>query len=241
MKVAVVLTGHLRCWKQVFPNFKERIIDRYKPDIFIHTWDDEAYWIPGDKQNKTGIYEGAPLIDDKEVVDAYNPITYVKEYWEDYNEHFEHCGNYFENFAHRPKNIISMFYKLHQGFSLVENYTAKLYNSYDLVIRMRPDMLINEDLPEFDPNKFYTIAHRNHLGQGTGDMIQVGNFISSMMFSKLITVLPYIYHQTQLLCPHTLSVQHIKNVGLPWQEFNLNKTIMHTPKGPYVEMEEKNG
>ena len=55
---------------------------------------------------------------------------------------------------------------------------------YDLVIRMRPDMIFNEDLPEFDTNKFYTLAHRNHLGQGTGDMIQVGNQLQMILFSK---------------------------------------------------------
>jgi hypothetical protein len=33
-KVAVILTGHMRSWKQVFPNFKEKIIDKYNPDIF---------------------------------------------------------------------------------------------------------------------------------------------------------------------------------------------------------------
>jgi len=184
MKVAVILTGHLRCWKEVFPNFKEKIIDRYNPDIYIHTWDDEAYWIPGDKQNKTGIYEGAPQIVDDEILDTYKPVHYVKEYWEDFNKHFESCGEYFTNFAHRPKNILSMFYKMHQGFSSLETHVARLQTSYDLV-----------------------------------------------------TVIGSVYKQTDLLCPHVMSTQHIKNLGFNWQEINLNRTLMHTPKGPYVEMD----
>ena len=237
MRVAVILTGHLRCWKEVFPNFKEKIIDRYNPDIYIHTWDDEAYWIPGDKQNKTGIYEGAPQIVDDEILETYKPVHYVKEYWEDFNKHFESCGEYFTNYAHRPKNILSMFYKMQQGFAAVETNVARLQTSYDLVIRMRPDMLIHDDLPEFDPNVFYTVAARNHLGQGTGDVMQVGNFISMMFFTKLITVIGSVYKQTDLLCPHVMSSQHIKNLGFKWQEINLNRTLMHTPKGPYVEMD----
>ena len=54
MKVAVILTGHMRCWRDVLPNFKEKVIDRYNPDIFIHTWNEEGWWIPGDKQNTKG-------------------------------------------------------------------------------------------------------------------------------------------------------------------------------------------
>lgn len=237
MKVAVVLTGHLRCWRQVFPNFKEKIIDRYNPDIFIHTWDEEGWWIPGDKQNEKGVFEGTPQINDDEIIEVYNPKYYVKEYWDDYNKHFEKCGEYFTNYAHRPKNIISMFYKLHAGVQLVETHVARLQGAYDLVIRMRPDMVLHDDLPDFDPQKFYTFQHRNHLGQGTGDMIQAGSFISMMFFSKLVTMLPGLYSQTGLLCPHVLSVQHIKNLGLPWEEFYINKTLMHTPRGPYVEMD----
>lgn len=237
MRVAVILTGHLRCWKQVFPNFKEKVMDRYNPDIFIHTWDDEAYWIPGDKQNETGIFEGAPQIVDEDVIDCYKPKIYVKEYWEDYNKHFESCGEYFKNFAHRPKNILSMFYKMQQGFALVERHVAQLQNNYDLVIRMRPDMILHDDLPEFEKNTFYTLQHRNHLGQGTGDMIQVGDFAQMMLFSKAICFISQLYNQTGLLCPHVISQKHIENLGFDWKEFNINKTLMHTPKGPYVELD----
>ena len=238
MRTAVVLTGHLRCWKQVFPNFKEKIIDRYMPDIFIHTWDDEAYWIPGDKKNETGIYEGAPEIIDQEVMDTYKPLYFAKEYWKDFNPHFEACGKYFKNYAHRPKNILSMYYKMHQGFSLVEKHVAQLQDNYEMVIRMRPDMIFNEDLPNFEPGVFYTIAHRNHLGKGTGDLMQVGSLAQMMFFTKIICFISDLYRQTDLLCPHVITEQHIKNLGLNWKEFTINKTLMHTPKGAYVEVEE---
>lgn len=240
MRVAVILTGHMRCWKEVFPNFKQRVIDRYNPDIFIHTWDDEAYWIPGDKPSNTGVFDGAPKIVDQDVIDTYKPLYYVKENWEDFNAHFEHCGKYFTNFAHRPKNILSMFYKIYQGFSLLEKHVAQLQANYDLVIRMRPDMIFHEDLPDFKPGTFYTLAHRNHLGQGTGDMIQVGSLGQMLFFTKVICFITEIYKQTNILCPHIISEQYIRNLNLNWSEFAINKTLMHTPKGNYVEAEETN-
>jgi len=241
MNVAVVLTGHFRCWKEVFPNFKERIIDKLNPDIFIHTWSDEAYWIPGDKQSSTGVYDNAPKVDITEVISHYKPIECVMENWEDYNEKFDERGKEFVNFAHRPKNILSMFYKMHQGVSLLESHIAKTGKQYDLVIRMRPDMLFHENLPAFEPNVFYTLPHRNHLGQGTGDMMQVGNFSQILLFSKAICFMRQLYSQTQLLCPHIISVQNIKNLNFSWKEFMIHKTLMHTPKGEYVEPDKEKG
>jgi hypothetical protein len=241
MKVAVILTGHMRCWRDVLPNFKEKIVDRYQPDVFIHTWNEEGWWIPGDKQNAKGYFEETPKVTHPDMLMNYMPKELMIEDWEgmNYNKIFEQRGELYENFAHRPKNILSMFYKLHAGVGLMEKYAAKTGAFYDLVIRMRPDMILNEDLPDFDSNLFYTLAHRNHLGQGTGDMIQVGNMFNMIMFSKAACYLTHIYLKTGLLCPHVLSTQWIKDMGIPWQEFSINKTLQHTPKGEYVEMDKQ--
>jgi hypothetical protein len=235
MNVAVILTGHLRCWKEVFPNFKEKIIDRYDPDIFIHTWDEEGWWIPGDKPNEKGYFENSPKIDQKEVLDAYNPRGMTIETWDKYDKMFERRGELFKNYAHQPKNILSMFYKLNRGVTLLEDYVSQTGTHYDLIIRMRPDMILHEDLPEFDTNYFYTLTHRNHLGQGTGDMIHVGNMFDMLIFSKISCYINQLYFQTDLLCPHVLSTKYIGNVGLPWKEFMINKTIQHTPNEHYKE------
>lgn len=236
MKVAVILTGHLRCWEQVFPNFKQRVMDRYNPDIFIHTWDNQGWWIPGDKQNEKGHHEEAPDIVQSEIFEAYNPRGITIESWDTYNKLFEQRGELYKNFAHRPKNILSMFYKLNRGVSLMEDYVSQIGVYYDLVIRMRPDMIFHEDLPNFDSNYFYTLAHRNHLGQGTGDMIHVGNMFNMIMFSKISCFINQLYMQTDLLCPHVLTTKYIENIGLPWKEFMINKTIQHTPAGEYKEV-----
>jgi hypothetical protein len=239
MKVAVILTGHLRCWKDVFPNFKERIIDRYDPDIFIHTWDEEGWWIPGDKQNEKGYFENAPKVSWDEINETYKPKGLIIESWEKYNALFEYRGTLFKNYAHRPKNILSMFYKLGCGVRLMEDYVSQTGQFYDLVIRMRPDMLLHEDLPEFDRNTLYTLAHRNHLGQGTGDMIQVSNMFNMINFSKASCFLNHIYLRTELLCPHVISTQWIKDLNIPWREFSINKTLQHTPNGEYFEMKDE--
>jgi hypothetical protein len=234
MKVAIVLTGHMRCWKQVYPNFKQRLVERYDPDIFIETWEDEAYWDP---HSQHGIVKDAPKVNFDDLRNTYRPIAMRFDSYEKYQTSFEERSKQYSNFYHVPKNIISMLFKLGRGILMLEDYMFLTGKTYDLVIRMRPDLVFNEPLPEFDPNKFYTLGYRNHMGQGTSDMIQVGNFFTISLFSKLLHHLPQIYRETGLLCPHVVSEHFIRRLGFPWEEFMIDKTIMHTPLGEYKRKE----
>lgn len=231
MNVAIVLSGHMRCWNQVLPNFKDQVIDRYNPDIFIHTWNDEGWWVP--QEGATGLHERSDIIDPDAVEINYNPISMVVEDYNNFLPIFQERVKTFTNFYHRPRNIVSMFYKMGAGINLLEEHVLKTGKKYDLVIRMRPDMILHEPLPDFDPNYFYTLAHRNHMGGGTGDMFQIGSFDNVCKFATMGTKLEQYYAETGLLCPHTFSVHHIKKMGLPWQEFHVHKTLQHTPAGQY--------
>jgi hypothetical protein len=231
MKVALLLTGHLRCWEQVAPNTRQHIIDKYNADVFLETWDSEAYWDP---RSQKGITENGPRIDFGKVNEAYKPIRQMRfDTYEIFEQNFTKRAEQFTNFYHVPKNQVSMWFKVGRGMTMVEDYMMLTGETYDLIIRMRPDLYFNENLPDFETNKFYTLAHRNHLGQGTSDMIQVGNFFTMSLFCKVLYHLPQLYKETNLLCPHVISEHFIKRLGLPWQEFTVNKTIMHTPLGEY--------
>ena len=230
MKVALLLTGHMRCWQQVFPNTKHHIIDKYNADVFIETWDQEAYWDP---HSQKGITEGGPKLDALSIMDSYKPVYMNLETYEDLEEKFATRAKEYTNFYHVPKNQLSMWYKVGLGMLAVEKHMMLTGTTYDVIIRMRPDLYFNQPLPDFDPNKFYTLGYRNHMGQGTSDMIQVGNFFTMSLFCKVLYHLPHLYKETGLLCPHVISEHFIKRLGLPWQEFMVNKTIMHTPLGEY--------
>lgn len=230
MKVALLLTGHMRCWNQVFPNTKQHIIDKYNPDIFIDTWNSEAYWDP---HSEKGITEGGPKLNISGIKEAYKPTVMNVDSYEQFEDNFSTRAKKFETFYHVPKNQVSMWFKVGRGMLAIEEHMMLSGKTYDLVIRMRPDLIFNEPLPEFDSNKFYTLGYRNHMGQGTSDMIQVGNFFTMSLFCKVLYHLPQLYKETRLLCPHVISEHFIRRLGLPWEEFMINKTIMHTPLGEY--------
>jgi hypothetical protein len=230
MNVALLLTGHMRCWDQVFPNTKKHIIDKYNPDIFIDTWDSEAYWDP---HSSKGITEGGPKLDVTAIEQTYKPVCMNVENYEEFEDNFSTRAKQFETFYHVPKNQLSMWFKVGRGMLAIEEHMMLSGKTYDLIIRMRPDLVFNEALPEFVPNKFYTLGYKNHMGQGTSDMIQAGNFFTMSLFCKVLYHLPQLYKETGLLCPHVISEHFIRRLGLPWEEFMINKTIMHTPLGEY--------
>jgi hypothetical protein len=231
MKVALLLTGHMRCWKQVFPNTKQHIIDKYNPDVFINTWDSEAYWDP---HSQKGVTEGGPKLDISDIEKSYKPVHMTVENYENYEDNFVARAKQFTNFYHVPKNQISMWFKVGRGMLSIEEHMLLTGTTYDVIIRMRPDLVFNEALPDFDSNKFYTLGYKNHMGQGTSDMIQVGNFFTMSLFCKVLYHLPQLYKETGLLCPHVISEHFIRRLGFPWEQFMINKTLMHTPLGEYV-------
>lgn len=231
MNIALILTGHLRCWEQVLPNTKEVIIDPLKPDIFIHAWDEQAWWDP---HSKEGFVANSPKIDLKAVQEAYKPINMVVENFEDYRADFEKQAEQYEKHYHVKRNILSMFYKCGRGIELMNEHTARTGKHYDFVFRMRPDLVFEQHLPNFDSNKFYTIQHRNHVGQGTGDMFQASNQWLMTLYGNISLLLPNLYKETGILCPHIVLEHFLKKLQFPWEEFPIQRKLMHTPKGEYV-------
>jgi hypothetical protein len=237
MKVAVVLTGHLRCWKIVVPNFEERILKKYNPDVFIHSWSDEGYCDLSETSLKFGYYESSPSIPVQEVKDAFNAKEIEIEDFRLYNDQYEEFTKQYTEHHVRPKNLYSMFSKMNKGLMMMENYMIKTNQRYDLILRLRPDLIYNQDLPNFNPNIFYTHQHPNHMGRGTGDMMHIGNLFHMSLFSKILYFISELYTEVGYICPHEMSSAFISKLNIPWQELNIDKTLMHTPKGAYVPKE----
>jgi len=126
-----------------------------------------------------------------------------------------------------------MYYKIGTGMHMLERHCMMTGKHYDLVIRMRPDMILHQDLPDLDPANFYTIHHPNHAGTGTGDMFQAGSFDAVSTFGKIGTKLEDIYQEIGLFCPHLISEHFIRKLGVPWHSIRIAKTIQHSPTGSY--------
>ena len=224
MKVAIVITGHMRCWKQLAPHFKEKYINVYNPDIYISTWNTEGWWQWGD------YFKQSPLVNADELREFYKPKRLVVEPFDPlFNYLFTEKATKYTNAIGHPKNMISMFYKWMSGINLLED-------QYDLVIRMRPDVQYLNHLPDFDPSNFYVAEIPGLKQGGLGDMFHAGNQADMSSFCSIFDYLDPLYQQTDSFCTHLLSQQHAKNLNLKLIEF-INEYILHnTPFGSHQDV-----
>lgn len=241
MKTALVLTGHMRTWEKASDSLLKNFIDKYDPDVFISTWTNKGYWVSPDHDPRgKGINENSPMLNSNDldaIEDFFLPVELKLDSFEtSFEFKFKDRAEKYLPFCQeiRPINIISQFYKIYSGLSMVENYVAKTGKEYDLVIRTRPDIIWSDFSVDFSPQSFYTNYHRNHTGQGTGDMLQVSGFKQMMAFKKLIFHLDELTAYNNRFCPHMFVDTYLKNfIGIDYIELNIPKVVMHTPEGQY--------
>jgi hypothetical protein len=172
MKVALCISGHTRTFEDCFPNIKKYILDKYNPDVFISTWTDKGYWSRGSKG-----FNDSEKADINKVIVLYNPVTIDVEDYSKFEENFKLLSKFFENKLYqewvRPINIISMWYKIWKCNKIKENYMDENFVYYDLVIRIRFDILFDKELP-FINNKIL-VYHNVGDSDLIGDSFFMGN------------------------------------------------------------------
>jgi len=231
MKVSLLLTGHMRCWKHVWPHIKAQFIDKYDPDIFVSTWTDEGWWRPNSTR---GFNEQSPLLDVDRFIELYHPVVMEVDDYKDHESYLNDIASKYKNYIHNPKNVVSMYYKMAKGIKLLE----KSVHNYDLVIRMRPDLVVNHTLPDLDPNVFYTTHHPNYYGRGTGDTFQASSYENIKKYCETFHNLDKIYSLCDTLCPHVISKTAIELLGVNHVEVSSNFKLIHSPYGHFFDSDE---
>lgn len=239
MKTALILSGHMRCYQQVFSNTLEHIIKPYNPDIFITTWENEGWWTSPEKDPKgLGINASSPDLDLTRVAHLYNPVQFEvlqqRHFDKAINREIEQFDLVRKSKEIRPKNIVSQFLLWGIAYMNFETFVTKtggnLINTYDLVIRMRPDLVFPDGAPTFDPNVLNFIAHTNHEGNGYGDMLAAGN--QTVMSAFHWKIKNYNLYSPDRFCPHIIMKEISKDFH-DTKVHTVNKYLMHTPKGQY--------
>ena len=128
MKTALLLSGHMRYFKECFSSLKRSILDVLNPDIYIHTWDeqDRSMWNDAVSNLNERFIEGYNIPIKKIIVEKWSEAE------PRLNEKLKKIGNKVEYF--KPIRMISMYYKIQECFKLIDG------ENYDLVIRARPDL-----------------------------------------------------------------------------------------------------
>lgn len=243
-KVALILTGHMRCWEQVWPNIKKHFVDPYDTDVFISTWQTEGYWTSpeNDPENK-GININSPEVDFDRVEKIIKPKDILIDPDNYRADMFLVGAKMLEPLCKeiRPYNVLSQFYRMIMGSAVYERNREE-ESQYDWIVRMRPDLIIHSTMPNFNavPNDFiFTIHHPNHEGLGTGDMFfassprNFATFMEPFISGSFLNIV----NEMGRFCPHMLTKKIIKEICKKNEakhvELHIDKTIQHTPNGQY--------
>lgn len=131
MKVALCLSGYLRCFDKVYNNLNKYLLSEYDIDIFVHTWrkyDYNAHNINENLVNK--YYKPKNIV----IEDSYKKD--LAQIMIDKNTEVIRNG----------LGVMSMFYKIKACNDLKLEYEKEHNFKYDFVIRFRPDLLLQNDV-----------------------------------------------------------------------------------------------
>ena len=134
MKVAVLLTGHIRSHQEVFSNLRTYLLDRYDCDIYCSTWG-------GDKERRflSDLY--ANQIKDLLVQDAHTYNANKRIYLRGLSSGIKNLKNNIElaNGIWRVNRLADQYYLVEKGFDLIKD-------KYDVVVKARFDINFRESI-----------------------------------------------------------------------------------------------
>ena len=147
MKVALILTGYMRNWEEHYPNIKKNIIDKYKPNIFICSYDHSQH----------SIGKEIVPIDTQKVIDTYKPKKYIFRSQED-TKYFDLIDGKNEKIGREwSERTIRSWYNIYRSLKLFRP------SAYDVILRIRCDLSVENF--EIDSSKNLVIpAHKVHPG-----------------------------------------------------------------------------
>lgn len=138
MKIALLLTGHLRSFRKTHDSFlrlKQLLSQQGEVDVFAHTWDIEESVTASWWKDHAADAPPPPNVDASELERLYQPVSYQIE-----------PSRQFQEIPVSIKSIIpvsgllSMLYSQHRAFVLMEEYARTHQKTYEVVVKMRYDL-----------------------------------------------------------------------------------------------------
>ncbi|MDX1955830.1 MAG: hypothetical protein SFU20_09880 [Chitinophagaceae bacterium] len=138
MRIALLLTGHLRSFRNTHPSFEalRNVLTQYgEVDVFAHTWDIEESVTASWWKDHAGDAPPPPNVNEEEIRGLYQPVALRIE-----------PSRQFDELPISIKSIIpvsgllSMLYSQFQAWKLMEAYEKEKALKYDVLVKMRYDL-----------------------------------------------------------------------------------------------------
>ncbi len=187
MKIAILLTGHLRTFSKTWPNWKS-LVEKYNADLYMHIWDNQGHRLdlpssPVDPPQ--GPYSDVRINEDKidlEELENFGIQNVIVENYNEVerNERFQDkVSGVLEEFSRSglrtPKTLKGVYSQYYKRLKGIEYVMSK--GDYSVVLLCRPDFIIGDfeavpqvKLPpsdqlqrELTPDLFAAAQHKLHL------------------------------------------------------------------------------
>lgn len=183
---AICISGHMRNYQKCFTFLKKNILDKLDCDIFIHTWHD----INTNYNN---------------IIELYAPVNICIEQQKIFNEKYANKNRRSDN-TYSNAGTISMYYKIYECNNLKIKNEKYFNKKYKCVIRARPDLFIDREIPQNDLNDLSKI-YITSIGDNDIWIDDTFAFSSSEnmdIYSATYNYLDELYEINEALHPETI-------------------------------------
>jgi hypothetical protein len=124
-------------------------------------------------------------------------------------------------------NVCSMFYNNQKAFELIEKYSLEKNIKYDVVIKFRPDIEV-ENLPDINkitPNTVYFPAWPVYGKYNTNDQLGFGNFQTMKIYSYVYDNMKEYVKKNILFHPETILGYHLQTFNIKIERINYHFSL----------------
>jgi len=184
-KIAILISGHLRCVSKTLANMKRynpEFFDSNITDVFVHTWkgENKSCWSLYPSQGWRFTNTHCPsymckMFSMSYLKDKINVVSSLEEE--------DQTSEPMAMFGHNKYviSIASMIYARQKVYSLMEEYSKANNVSYDIVIRTRPDIRYDSSIPiddlieKINTNKCELFVPQGQEWGGITDQMSIGS------------------------------------------------------------------
>ena len=233
MKIAVCLSGLTRQHERSLESIKRELPNA---DVFAHSYEiKDIHKIINDSWSKdsTKEYYENLVLNTEDIILQFNPKTYQIDDYATVSKFFDFLYSLI-GFEESEKNlsVISMFYSIHASNQLRINYEKAHNITYDLVIRMRYDINLNNFEPsEYKNASLYIPASHDKMLTSYDcliDQFAFGPPDIMNTYSNLFDHIVPVARESGRLFPEKMLMTYFKtkdiNIERPFIKMSINKS-----------------
>lgn len=232
-KVALILTGHYRSFDSTYPIWKEKVIDKYHPDVYMHIWRNIGNRLdvsPSDPSPPGGALANArfssDLVSEAKIKNDYGINNLVIEDYftveatEKFRERTEPIKEEFISRGLGDRRMIwfpSQYYKRLKGVEW-----AMSQGQYDLIMLSRPDFLpdqfgkLKQPLTELNSSRVYATLYSSQ--EGYHDYYLIASPVKLLEICNIYHSLEYLFNWakanglSRMSCGHSLLTHYLEHI-----------------------------